>query len=195
MLPHQPPPDLGARWRESSAFAETYARYWSDVCGYVRRRFGLGPPDPEDVAQIAFVRMGELPQSKAIDNPRAFLFQMAANVAIDAHRQQVSQSGQFVATQTELSPAEDAQTNAERALVGRQTLTFLEEVVRGMPERHRSYLLANRLDGLTYAEISRRTGASQSLVRKTVEEALAVCERSLASGSADYRGLSRERRS
>lgn len=184
---------LETRWRDSSAFAETYARHWSEVCAFVQRRFGLGPPDPEDIAQIAFVRMGELPRSKTIDNPRAFLFRIAANVAIDARRQQLSQGRHLVAVEDVVSPANDAQTNVERALMARETLTFLEDVVRGMPERHRSFLLANRLEGLTYAEISRRTGASQSLVRKTVEEALAVCARALASGVADYRGLSRAR--
>ena len=182
-----------ALWRDSLTFAEVYSRHWAEVCHFVGRRFGSGPPEPEDIAQIAFVRMGELPLSREIENPRAFLFRIASNVALDARRQQASHRRSLTTVEAAMAAANDIGPVAERVLLAREELTFLEDVVRGMPERHRSYLLANRLDGLSYAEISRRTGASQSLVRKTVEEALAVCERAVASGAADYRGLSRAR--
>ena len=73
------------------------------------------------------------------------------------------------------------------------TAKMLRRVIEGLPERHRRYVLANRLDGMTFAAIAQRFGVSESLVRKTIDEAVAVCQRALANGTIDYRGLSRER--
>jgi RNA polymerase sigma-70 factor (ECF subfamily) len=78
-------------------------------------------------------------------------------------------------------------------LIAKQQVRLLQTVLAGLPERHRLYLTANRMDGLSFAEIARRHGVSESLVRKTVDEAAAVCQRAVARGTIDYRGLSRER--
>jgi hypothetical protein len=31
-----------------------YASCWAELCSYLKRTFGVGPPDPQDVAQQAF---------------------------------------------------------------------------------------------------------------------------------------------
>jgi DNA-directed RNA polymerase specialized sigma24 family protein len=63
-----------------------YRQHWDEICRYVRRSFGAGPPDPEDVAQAAFARFAALDVEVQVANPRAFLFRTAHNIAIDARR-------------------------------------------------------------------------------------------------------------
>lgn len=181
------------RWRDRPSYSATYAREWRDLCAFLRARFGAGPPDPEDVAQQAFFKLGDLRDVDRIESPRGFVFRVAINLMLDERRsltrvgRTLSASAPLLALDTEETP------DLERSLIAKQQMSLLDQVVRGLPERHRLYLLANRLEGQSFVAIAQRFGVSQSLVRKTVEEALAVCQRALIHGTADYRGLSRER--
>jgi len=112
---------------------------------------------------------------------------------LDGRRHLTRTSRTLDASAPLIATGEDEAPGLERSLIAKQQMQLLEQVVRGLPERHRDYLLANRLDGLSCAAIARRFGVSESLVRKTIDEALAVCQRALVNGAIDYRGLSRER--
>lgn len=179
----------------NGGIAMLYARYWRELCQFIRVRYGAGPPDPEDVAQIAFLRYAQMPAHAEVRNARALLYRTAINVVIDHKRQEK------VAATTPAADLPDHEVDVaapglgpEGIVLHREELAVLEEVVRNLPPRHRSFFLANRLENLSYAEIARRTGVSQSGVRKIVEEALAVCQAALKDRkNVDYRGLSRER--
>src|SRR5687768_9311657 len=68
------------------AVAALYAEHWAELCAYLRRTFGPGPPEPEDVAQATFIRFAQLERHDAIENPRAFLQRMAHNIAVSELR-------------------------------------------------------------------------------------------------------------
>ena len=176
-------------WSRHAAFRKTYAEDWEDLCVFIRARFGPGPPEPEDVAQQAFVKLGERPANRDHESPRGFVFRVAINLVRDALRRQ------RLAARTALSSAlePDAPPDAERSLIAKQDVDLLNRVVEGLPERHRRFLAANRVAGQSFAEIARQNGVSEALVRKTVGEAVAACQRALANGAIDLRGLSRER--
>ena len=65
--------------------SDLYLVHWKGLCGYVRAQFGPGPPEPEDVAQSAFIRFAAA-DAAHIENPRAFLYATARNLVIDHHR-------------------------------------------------------------------------------------------------------------
>ena len=67
----------------------------------------------------------------------------------------------------------------ERIADGRQRLKILADAIGNMPEARRKYLLMNRFENLSFAEISRRVGLSESMVRKHVKNALEDCQNSL----------------
>lgn len=177
-------------WRDHPAYPAVYAKEWRDLCAFLRARFGPGPPDCEDVAQQAFFKLGEQTADRELESPRAFVFRIAINLMHDARRQ-LRRANAALDDSAALPADEDP--DLERALIAKQQVRLLQEVLAGLPERHRQYLTANRMDGLSFAEIARRHGVSESLVRKTVDEAAAVCQRAVARGTIDYRGLSRER--
>jgi RNA polymerase sigma-70 factor (ECF subfamily) len=171
-----------------------YDQSWRDLCRFLAAKFGAGPPEPEDVAQGAFLKLVELPNRKHITNPRALLYRTAINIMLDNKRMLLRRRRIVESTAPALEDDVGAHCDPEVELLGKEGLAVLERTVINLPPRHRAYFLANRLENLSYAEIARRTGASLSCVRKIVEEALAVCHAAVAeSAEPDYRGLSRER--
>jgi DNA-directed RNA polymerase specialized sigma24 family protein len=66
--------------------AVLYAKHCAELIRYVRRSFGLGPADAEDVVQAAFTHFGALAQPHLVDNPRAFLYRASRNFVVDQRR-------------------------------------------------------------------------------------------------------------
>jgi RNA polymerase sigma factor (sigma-70 family) len=150
-----------------------YARHWGELCHYIKKQFGAGPPDPEDVAQEAFMKFAAVDDRDAIDNPRAYLFRTAHNVFVDEHRRLVLRRAS--PSDTEAQPVSDDRT-PERVLVGQERLEILARSLRAMPAARRRSFLLNRLQGLSCVAIARMTGYSESAVKKHIGLALAELE-------------------
>lgn len=155
--------------------AALYDRYWGELCIYVRRSFGAGPPEPEDVAQAAFTRYAAVQDKGSVENPRAFLYATARNIVIDHHRHARTADtyardiGAYAEHEgvTEISP--------ERVLLGKERLNRLLAFLGRMPERRRRVVLLNRMEGLSVAEVADRFGISEEAARKQIVRAVADC--------------------
>jgi RNA polymerase sigma factor (sigma-70 family) len=154
-----------------------YARHWGELCRYIRKHFGPGPPDPEDVAQDAFARFMVIENRQAIDNPRAYLFRTAHNILVDEHRRFALRRPSV--THAGVPPESDDRT-PERVLAGEERLAILAQSLRGMPAARRRSFLLNRLQGLSCAAIARKTGYSESAIKKHIDVALRELEASLS---------------
>jgi RNA polymerase sigma factor (sigma-70 family) len=159
-----------------------YARHWGELCHYLKKQFGAGPPDPEDIAQQAFIKFAAVDDRDAIDNPRAYLFRTAHNVFVDEHRRLAIRRAS--SSDTRAQPVSDDRT-PERVLVGQERLEILARSLRAMPPARRRSFLLNRLQGLSCAAIARMTGYSESAVKKHIglvlselEAAVTAAERS-----------------
>lgn len=182
-----PPPELSSGERRV-LLLNIYERYWLELCRYLRARFGEGPPEPQDVAQQAFAQFAVLPELRAVKNPRAFLYRTAINVAIDHRRSMRRHDRLLRAAQPQGEDDLITDLGPERIVLGRDALSVLESAIVALPERERTFLLLNRLEGLSFAEIGRRVHMSPSGVRFIVEEALASCQ---AAMNAAERGRKR----
>ncbi|MEM7018657.1 MAG: sigma-70 family RNA polymerase sigma factor [Pseudomonadota bacterium] len=153
---------------------DIYTTHWSELCGFIQSRFG-SPPEPEDIAQEAFIKFAELASPERIENPKAYLFRSARNLVVDYHRSPKNQQ----ATENE----EDLENNEknsdvfgpENVLMSRQEIEILESVILSLPERDRAFLLMNRLDEMTYTEIAKQAKMSRSGVQKIITQALEKC--------------------
>ena len=163
-------------WRDTGMDL-LYARHWGELCHYIKQRFGPGPPDPEDVAQDAFVKFASIDNREAIDNPRAYLFRTAHNILVDEHRRlALRRAGP---SDTKAQPFSDDRT-PERVLVGRERLDILKASLREMPSARRRSFLLNRLRGLSCAAIARMTGYSESAIKKHIDLTLRDLEAALS---------------
>ncbi len=143
----------------------------------MRAQFGPGPPEPEDVAQSAFMRFAAADPAH-IENPRAFLYATARHLVIDHHRKAQRVGAHEQAAQ---SAAEDRvyELSPENVLLQAERFRILAQALERMPLKRRRLVLLNRFEGLSYAEIGEQFGMSAENVRKHIERTLAECLRAL----------------
>ena len=138
------------------------------------RRF-RGRVSPEDVVQTAFTKMLELETSEMKD-PKAYLAQLARNLAIDEVRRQDRAPVGFApdgleARATDLSP--------EEMIIEGERFAFMMGVVLNLPEKERAALLMAKMGGLSHEEIAKRLGCSRHSVPRYLARALAACTEAL----------------
>lgn len=155
-----------------------YTQYWGDLCRYLRSRFGP-PPEPEDIAQMAFMKYAEVEDQSQITSPKSFLFRTASNLVIDYHRSPKN----VLASEDEVLAFENQNSSdvwaPEHVYMNRQELAIVERVIMGLSERDRAFVLMNRLKDMTYTEIAEQAGMSRSGVQKIITQALERCVQAL----------------
>jgi RNA polymerase sigma factor (sigma-70 family) len=156
---------------------DLYRRHWAELYGYVRRNFGPGPPDPEDVAQSAFAQFATRPDWRELEHPRAFIFRVAHNLVVDYHRADAVRS-RFANERGAESEASD-DLSAERVLSAKEQLSVIESALSTMEPRRRAVFVMNRIHELSFAEISRQLRIPETTVKRHVAEALVECMRAL----------------
>jgi RNA polymerase sigma factor (sigma-70 family) len=137
---------------------------------YFERR-GVATADVEDAAQEVFARLSRRDGVSAIERLDAYLFETAANVAIDYHRRGATRHvtahdvyDDRVHALEDFSP--------ERVYCGREEVGALLRGLRELPERTRSIFLLARLENMKQAEIAQRMGVSLSGVEKHLARAV-----------------------
>ena len=155
-----------------------YVQHKTELCRYLMHKHRLNLSEAEDVVQTTFARFAALEQPQSVDNPRAFLYRIAVNVSVDVQRRAQVQDKYLQANSHD---DDSAEPGPERVVEGRQRLGILSRALWGMPKKRRKLLLMSRIDGLSYAEIARRVGLSETVVRKHVNNALADCHQALLS--------------
>jgi len=149
-----------------------YRAHWSDLCNFIRWKFGGGPPDPEDIAQGAFLRLAALPEPEAIQNPFAFLERVASNLVLDDIRRSRARAHSVQELRVVGGGEGDDRPGCERELIGREEMALVIERLKAMPATRRRILILNRVHGLSFAEIGRRMGISGPAVRKHLVRAM-----------------------
>lgn len=157
---------------QSSILAELYRRYGLEICRYIGKTFGAGPPEPEDVMQTTFVKFAALDDPEIVKNPRAYLYRTAHNVVVDERRRLIRQN-RYAASEMKGSAEKSDDLSPEHVLLAKDRLGLIATVVKTMPVKYRRSFLLNRMHGLSCAEIARRTGYSESAIKKHVSLALA----------------------
>jgi RNA polymerase sigma-70 factor (ECF subfamily) len=152
-----------------------YERHWAELCGYLKKRFGPGPPEPQDVAQQTFLRYAVSRSCSVVRNERAYLFRIAHNVLVEEQRR-ISVRRTVAAGLLTQTRANADELTPERLLMATEHLNILRKVMDMAPEVRRRSFILNRFDGLPCAEIARQTGYSESAVKKHVTLLLADLE-------------------
>jgi RNA polymerase sigma-70 factor (ECF subfamily) len=166
---HSPPAE-----RLGEAADRAYRQYWSELCAYVRKTFGAGPPEPEEVAQNAFARFAAMDAAE-VANPRAFLYRTAHNIVLDHRRREAVRSRLSAEVAVLDFGGETANADAERVLSAKERLAIVDRAIRAMEPRRRKVLIMHAIHGLNYTDIARRLGVSPTRVTQLFAEAVALC--------------------
>lgn len=138
--------------------------------------------EAEDIAQAAMLRIHNLDPSKSLENPKAFLFRVANNLAVDSIRRKellkryIEQEFRQIGSSSE---QEDSGISPERIVAAQQQLQIIEDTIAQLPANCRQAFLLHRRHGLSYSDIAQSMSVSVSSVEKYILLALRQCRLSL----------------
>lgn len=153
-----PPSDTdSSRWFEDEVRPhEPMLRAW------LRSRF-RSETDVADVVQEAYVRLLRAREAGEVSSPKAFLFAVARNLALDRFRhRQVIRTEPLVENEA-LSVLEEGDGIPE-TVARNQELEILTEAIQSLPDRCRQIFTLRKVYGLSQAEIAARLGVSENTV-------------------------------
>ena len=123
--------------------------------------------------------------TRKLDNARAFLYQVASNLAVDQLRRRTLHFRFLKSEKTQLPEGETADNNAataspEQILAAREKLTAMYRAVDELPFKVKQAFLLHRRNGMSYTEIAESLDVSVSSVEKYLLQALRHCRKRLS---------------
>ncbi|MDN6862824.1 MULTISPECIES: RNA polymerase sigma factor [Pseudomonas] len=159
--------------------ADAFRGFYADILHFLRKRTD-NVSDAADMTQDVFTQWLDYRDRAKVEQPRAFLFQMARNLLRDHWRKQkVRQSVHGEQADKPCESLTDEQNEPMAAALRLQRLEQLKEVLAELSPRRREALMLHRFEGLSQAQIAERMGISTSMVEKHIAFALLHCKRRL----------------
>lgn len=186
------------RGRRLSALSSSFLENNSFLRKFLAR-FLAEQQDIEDVVQEAYLRAYQVEQGRDIEQPKAFLFRIAKNIALTELTRKSRQITDYLEDAD--VPAEAEKTpSLEEELEARQYLALFCEAIAALPERRRRVCLLRKVHGLPHGEIAERLGITVSAVEKHLLKGMLACrayvrERELPAGDIIAHTFSREKKS
>jgi RNA polymerase sigma-70 factor (ECF subfamily) len=142
-----------------------YRASYQDVVRFLARKI-WDEDRAEELAQEAFLRaLGHDPQ-----NPRAWIFHVAGNLARDEARSVVRRKKHLALLRIETEGTIEASPTPVAELEAREESDRVRQALEGLAERDRDVLLLWDA-GLSYAEIAEQTGLAAGAVGTTLARA------------------------
>lgn len=158
-------------------FAETvkslFVSYSDGLHRFVYQKLG-NTDDAAEIVQDTFYNYLRMDDTEEIENPQAFLYKTAHNLALNHIRKNGYR-------QSHLNTLDaDPQTlPLEREIFAQRDIDMLQRRLRQLPETTQRIFLLNRIDGKTYPEISEQCNLSISSVQKHMIKALTYLRKNL----------------
>ena len=122
--------------------------------------------EAEDAVQELYLKLWESRKSlDGIRQPKAYCIRMLKNLCIDRIRSAVHLAF------TENLPESPAPRSQDDDFDARHRLDKVLKAVKALPERQKQVLLMRTVEGLSYEEMSARTGMNNATLRVTLSQA------------------------
>lgn len=138
------------------------------------RRFTSGAEDIEDLVQETYMRIYAIADRDSVDSPRALLFRIAHNLAVERARRQVSRATDSVADFEPLG-VDTMEAPPDEQLDARRRFEAFCAAVDRLPPLCRRVFVLRKVYKLTHAEIAEVLGVSHSTIEKHVAKGLTRC--------------------
>jgi RNA polymerase sigma factor (sigma-70 family) len=138
------------------------------------RKFTYGAEDIEDLIQETYVRLYALADYRAVDSPKALLFRIAHNLAVERARSRKTQATESMAD-LELLDVYSTEVPADEQLDSRRRFESFCAAVDRLPPLCRRVFVLRKVFKLSHAEISEVLGVSHSTIEKHVAKGLLRC--------------------
>lgn len=157
------------------AAAELIQEHREELHGFLVRQLRC-PEIASDILQDAFLRLIHSETPSAIKNPRAFLYRVVSNLAIDHHRSSNRRLARHV-DESELIDQPDLAPSVEHLLYTQERITHLRLAVSELPPRCREVFIMHKFKHYPYSVIMKELGITESTVLKHIVKAMEHCRR------------------
>ncbi|OQW30872.1 MAG: hypothetical protein A4E19_09000 [Nitrospira sp. SG-bin1] len=124
-----------------------------------------------DLVQDTYLRLLRLADTHVVEQPRALLHRIAANLAID-HLRKEKNGVQTIDGMDAAMAVPSQAPSPERELLAKQRLRLCLQAIGQLPPRSREAFVLCRVYGYSYQEIAARMNISESGVEKLLMRAL-----------------------
>jgi RNA polymerase sigma factor (sigma-70 family) len=131
--------------------------------------------EAREVAQEAYVRMLQIDRPGAISYLRAYLFRIAANIAIDRARERNNRARLLHAQFADAADAVD-ELSPDRHVFSAADLQTLQGALDELAEKPRRAFVLCHVKGFSDEYIARELGVSARMVRRYLAEASLYCQ-------------------
>lgn len=147
---------------------ETYKQCRKDLLGFLTRRLHCRFI-AADLTQDLYIQLTRLKDSPEIQNQRAYLFRMAANLAIDYQR--VEGRRQELLKEAMLDEEHELTLDAspERTIIADEQLQQIQDRIARLPELSRKIFYATRFEGKTQRQIAEDFNVSTTTVENHIK--------------------------
>lgn len=165
--------DGGEKEPRSILVERLYRRHGATLIAWLRRKFGDGPPEPEDIAQSAFAKFSGLESVDHIENFRAFLFTMASNIAISGIRSRTRMKKLIDDELAEIG-VEIENIAPSRVYEGKEALLRVSKSFGTLTDRQKEIVIRTRIYEQTYMEIKADKGWSLGTIAADMKSAMQI---------------------
>lgn len=157
--------------RQKEFVGSFFQKHHQDILRFLTARF-LDAHDAEDIAQDAFHNILDKEGLETMENPRAYLYKSAKNLALNRIRQKNRQKNHAASIEYHNDNQEDETDSVERRIIAQKDLEKIEKFLVKLPEKHQKTFILSRVHAKTYAEISQELDLSVSTVEKHIIKVL-----------------------
>jgi RNA polymerase sigma-70 factor (ECF subfamily) len=156
--------------------ADLMHKHRHELLGFLSQRISCTDA-AQDIFQETFIRYAGYGSKDQIENPRAFIFRIATNLATDYLRSHNRYSWREVesAANEEAEDGEQSSLSAERTVMSQQQLEHLIAALAELSPKCREVFVLLKLKHCSYAEVEQRLGISQTMIFKYLTQALRHC--------------------
>ena len=150
---------------------------------FLRKRVA-SEEDARDILQELYIRISSFDSKDSVENPVAYLYRVAANMAVDFQRSSSSyqrlKSRAFDYGQSESDKAySQSNTDPERACDADKKLQAVLASIQKLPDKCKYAFIKYRFGGQSQEEIARELGVSKHSVEKYIGKAMRKCRDTL----------------
>jgi RNA polymerase sigma factor (sigma-70 family) len=155
----------------AQALSQLFEQHNRTLVSFLVNRLG-NEAEAKEVAQEAYVRVLQLHEPGAVSFLRAYLFRVAANIALDRIRRR-ARSERF----EEVYEGDDltTQMSPDRHVFASSSLEMVKRALLELPERYRRAFLLHRFEDKNTAQIGRELGIQERQARNYIRRTVTYC--------------------
>ncbi len=156
--------------KQNPVMTRTYLEHEPALKRFISRLI-IRPQDVEDISQEVFLRAFKAEKTTDIHNPKAFLFKIAKNIALNELTRKSNQLTDFIEDNSHFE-IRSQDCSPEEKFGSRQKFETFCQALETLPPQCRKVFIMRKVYGFSHKEISKALGISTSTVEKHIATGL-----------------------